>query len=55
MIIIKKKIKKEKEKERFKCFKKCNVKKYYDKGEFQHFSFNVFDNFRVTKKFDLNT
>ena len=55
MIIIKKKIKREKEKEKFKYLKRCNVKKYYNKKEFQHFLFAVFDDFRIIKKFDLNT
>ena len=34
LIIIKKKKKREKKKEKFKYFKRCNVKKYYDRGEF---------------------
>ena len=40
MITIKKeKIKREEKEERFKYFEKCNIKKYYNKEEFQHFSF----------------
>ena len=55
MIIIKKKKKKnEKNEKKFKYFEKFNVKKYCDKEEFQHFSFNVFENFRIIKNFNFN-
>ena len=53
IIIIKKKGKKEKERSKFS--ERCNIKKYYNKGKFQHFSFNVFEDFRIIKFFDLNT
>ena len=36
-------------------FDKFNVKKYCDKEEFSNFSINVFKNFRIIKKFNLNT
>ena len=49
MITIKKKREKEKEEKDFKYFGKCNVKKYYNKEKIQHFSFNVFENFRIIK------
>ena len=47
IIIIKEKEKEEEE--RFKYFEKCNIKKYCDKEEFQHFLFNVFKDFRITR------
>ena len=50
IITIKKKKKREKEEERLKYFEKCNVKKYYNKEEFQHFSFDVFKDFLYNKK-----
>ena len=36
-------------------FDKFNIKKYYNKEEFSNFLINVFDNFRIIKKFDFNT
>ena len=50
IIIIRKKRKKAKKEKRFKFFERCNVKKYYNKKEFQHFSLNVFKNFRIIRK-----
>ena len=55
IIIIKKKLKKEKKEERFKYFERCNVKKYCDKEKFQHFLFNVFEDFYIIRKKFLNT
>ena len=46
----KKKIKREEEEERFKFFEKYNIKEYNNKEEFQHFLFNVFENFRIIRK-----
>ena len=55
MIKKKKKKKREEKEERFKFFERCNVKEYYNKKEFQHFSFNVFKDFHIIKKFDFST
>ena len=46
---------KEGKKKGFMYFDKFDIKKYYNKEEFSNFSIDVFNNFRVTKKFDLNT
>ena len=45
---------KKKREEKFIYFDKFNVKKYYNKEEFSNFSINVFNNFRIIKKFNLN-
>ena len=47
----KKKNRKRTEKEeKSKFFEKCNIKKYCDKKEFQHFSFDVFKDFRIIRR-----
>ena len=51
IITIKKKKEKEKKKEkRLKYFERYNIKKYYDKEESQHFSLDIFENFRIIEK-----
>ena len=43
-------MKREEKEEGFKYFEKCNVKKCYNKKEFQHFSFDVSEDFRIIRK-----
>ena len=43
--------KKKRKWEKFKYFDKFDVKKYCDKEEFKHLSLDMFNDFRITKKF----
>ena len=46
---------KEIKREEFMFFDKFDVKEFCDKEEFLHFSIDVFNNSRITKKFNFNT